>query len=167
MREWLARLVDWSRRDRLERELADELQFHRRQLERDALDAGLPATEASLAARRRLGNLTSVTEDARERWSWPTLEQFLQDARYAVRGLRRSPGFAATAIVTLALGIGANAAMFGVVDRLMFRPYAYLNDPGTVHRVYLRSLYRGTEIVNQSFEYTRFLDLRRHTTVFS
>ena len=65
-------------------------------------------------------------------------EWIVQDVRHALRGLRRSPGFAATVIITLALGIGANAAMFDVVDRLMFRPLAYLRDPATVHRVYWR-----------------------------
>ncbi|MEX2180305.1 MAG: ABC transporter permease [Gemmatimonadaceae bacterium] len=167
MREWLARLADWVRRDRLERELTDELRFHQQQLERDALHAGVSAGEAPWTARRRLGNTTTVTENARERWSLPSLDQFQQDVRYALRGLRRSPGFTATAIVTLALGIGANAAMFGVVDRLMFRPYAYLKDPQSVHRVYLRSTFRGDERIFSTFEYTRFLDLQKHTTSFS
>src|SRR5687768_6592086 len=103
----------------------------------------------------------------RERWS-PTLDHLRQDLRYALRGLRRSPGFTATVIVTLALGIGANAAMFGVVDRLMFRPYAYLEDPGTVHRVYLTTADRGVErIASGGLEYTTYLDIRRFTTAFS
>ncbi len=95
------------------------------------------------------------------------LDHLRQDLRYALRGLRRSPGFAATVIVTLGLGIGANAAMFGVVDRLIFRPFAYMRDPGTVHRVYLRSLDRGTPRTSSAFEYTRYLDLAKWTTSFS
>jgi predicted permease len=95
------------------------------------------------------------------------LEELAQDLRYAFRGLRKSPGFAAAVIVTLGLGIGANAAMFGVVDRLMFRPYAYLRDPASVHRVYLQRLERGTLRTNWNTEYARYLDLQKHTTSFS
>ena len=73
-----------------------------------------------------------------------------QDVRYALRGLRRSPAFTATVIVTLGLGIGANAAMFDVVDRLMFRPLSYLRDPATVHRVYWQWDERGSTITSLS-----------------
>ena len=94
------------------------------------------------------------------------LEDLTQDLRFAVRALRKSPGFAAAVIVTLGLGIGANAAMFGVVDRLMFRPYAYLRDPATAHRVYLRSTYRETTTTSSFTEYARYLDLKRWTKSF-
>ena len=94
------------------------------------------------------------------------LAEVMQDTRYAFRALRKSPGFAAAVILTLGLGIGANAAMFGVVDRLMFRPYAYLRDPATVHRVYLRSTYRGTTSTSWHTEYARYLDLERWSRSF-
>src|SRR5688500_14526998 len=94
-------------------------------------------------------------------------DQLAQDVRYAFRGLRKSPGFAAAVIVTLGLGIGANVAMFGVVDRLMFRPYAYLKDPETVHRVYLRRFDRGTLRTGGTGQYTRYLDIKKWTTSFS
>jgi len=96
-----------------------------------------------------------------------TLESIWQDVRYAFRGLRRSPAFAATVIATLGLGIGANAAMFDVVDRLMFRPLAYLRDPGAVRRIYWQSDYRGTTRTTQTTYYTRYLDLGRWTHSFS
>jgi predicted permease len=163
MRELLARLYDRLRRDRLDAELAEELRFHKAQLERDARASGLDAGEANWLAGRQLGNTTRVTEDARDRWSLPWLDHLQQDLRYALRGLRRSPGFAITVILTLGLGIGANAAMFGVIDRLMFRPYAYLRDPGSVDRVYLEI--GGT--TNTLFPYTRYLDLQRWTQSFS
>ena len=96
-----------------------------------------------------------------------TLENIWQDVRYALRGLRRSPAFAATVIATLGLGIGANAAMFDVVDRLMFRPLSYLRDPASVRRIYWQSDDRGTIRTTQTTYYTRYLDLRRWTHSFS
>jgi putative ABC transport system permease protein len=167
MREWLARLFDWIRRDRLDAELNEELQFHRAQLERDGLAGGASAADANWAARRQLGNVMRVREEARERWSVPWLDHLQQDVRYAFRGLRRTPGFTLSAVLTLGLGIGANVAMFGVIDRLMFRPHAYLRDPGRVHRVYLQSTDRDRVGTRDGFEYTRYLDLRRWTTSFA
>jgi predicted permease len=167
MREWLARIIDWVRRDRLEAELDDELRFHRSQLERDARAAGESPDAATWSAKRQLGNVTRVHEDARERWSVPWLDHLRQDVRYAFRGLRRSPAFTLSAVITLGLGIGANAAMFGVIDRLMFRPHAYLTDPGRVHRVYLQASNRDRVETRDGIEYTRFKDLERWTTSFS
>jgi len=163
MREWLARFRDWFRRDQLDRELAEELRFHREQLERDAGAGGLDPEESGYAARRRLGSALRAREESRDRWSWPWLDHLLKDTRYGLRGLRRSPGFTATVVLTLGLGIGANAAMFGVIDRLMFRPFRYLRDPGTVHRVYLQSTYRGRTGTNFNIPYTRYRDLVRST----
>ena len=104
---------------------------------------------------------------ARDRWSVPSFDTLEQDVRYALRGLQRSPAFTATVIVTLGLGIGANAAMFNVVDRLMFRPLAYLRDPATVHRVYWQWDERGTTVTSLSTQYARYLDLEKLTTSFS
>ncbi len=167
MREWIARLIDWLRRDSLERELAEELRFHQAQLERDATAAGRNTGPDLDAARRRLGNQTRIREDARERWSVPVLDHLQQDVRYALRGIRRAPAFTATVIATLGLGIGANAAMFDVVDRLMFRPLAHLRDPGSVHRIYWQLENRGTTRTTQTTYYTRYLDLERWTRSFS
>jgi putative ABC transport system permease protein len=167
MREWLARLRDWLRREQLDRELTEELSFHRQQLEREARDSGADPEEARYAARRRLGSVVQAQEASRDHWSWPWLDYFLKDLRYALRGLRRSPGFTATVVLTLGLGIGANAAMFGVIDRLMFRPYPMLRDPAQVHRVYLQVNERDRTRIRPGFEYTRYLDLRKWTTSFS
>ena len=167
MREWITRLMDWLRRDTLEHEFAEELRFHQEQLERDAMAGGATASEARRIARRRFGSGMRAQEAVRERWSIPSLDQFHHDVRYAVRGLRRSPGFVATVVLTLGLGIGANAAMFNVVDRLMFRPLAWMRDPGTVHRIYWQREERGTTRTTLSTQYARYLDLRKWTTSFS
>jgi predicted permease len=95
------------------------------------------------------------------------IEPFAQDLRYAIRGLRRSPAFTITVVLTLGLGIGANTAMFGIIDRLMFRPFPYMRDQGSVHRVYLQSAYRGKVSTGGVSEYTRYLDLKNFTTSFS
>jgi putative ABC transport system permease protein len=89
------------------------------------------------------------------------------DAKFAFRSLRRSPGFAITVVATLALGIGANVAMFDVVDRLMFRPLAYLEDPASVHRVDVQWRNRGEVVTGMSGPYTRLLDFQKYTTSFS
>jgi putative ABC transport system permease protein len=96
-----------------------------------------------------------------------TLDAIKQDLRYALRGLRSSPGFAAAVVVTLALGIGANAAMFGIVDRLLFRPPPLLKDPETAHRIYLFRMNRGTERPGGVSNYGRYRDLATMTTSFS
>jgi putative ABC transport system permease protein len=167
MREWMTRLLDWFRRDALDRELAEELRFHHQLLARDAEAAGAGRVDARDIARRRLGSSTRTREAARERWSIPPLDHFQQDVRYALRGLRRSPGFTATVVITLSLGIGANAAMFNVVDQLMFRPLAYLHDPGTVHRLYWQWQDRGTLTTTMSTQYARYLDITKWTSSFS
>ena len=163
MREWLSRLIDWTRRDKLEHELTEELRFHRSQLERDALADGIGPAAAPDAARRRLGNETQVIEASRDRWSIPALEIIRQDVHYAIRGLRRAPGFTATVVLTLALGIGANAAMFGIMDQLMFRPVSLLRDADDVSRIYLQWNV-SQQVTSGAMPYQRYLDVRNGTT---
>lgn len=97
----------------------------------------------------------------------PWLDHLRQDVRYAWRGLRGSRAFTATVVVTLGLGIGANVAMFNVVDRLMFRPLAYLRDPGTVHRIYWQWDESGATTTSLSTQYVRYLELRTSASSFS
>ncbi len=95
------------------------------------------------------------------------LDTFRQNLRYAVRGLRAKPGFTTAVIATLALGIGANAAMFSIVDRMLFRPPPMLRDPATAHQVYVFETYRGQEIASNPDQFARYTDLTRNTSSFA
>lgn len=169
--DWLSdlrfRLRALFHRAAVERELDDELRFHIEHEEEKYARAGMDRAEASRRARIAFGGVDRVKEEARDARGVRVLEMVVRDLRYALRGLRAHPGFTLAVVATLALGIGANTAMFGVVDRLMFRPPAYLRDPGSVNRVYLTYEFRGKPIVARSMEYTRYLDLLSGTKSFS
>jgi putative ABC transport system permease protein len=143
----------------VERELDDEMRYHlERETEKNAR-RGLEPQEAARRARIEFGGVDRFKEDARDARGVRTVETVIRDLRYAARGLRAHPGFTLAVVATLALGIGANTAMFGVVDRLMFRPPAYLRDPGSVNRINLSYSFRGEPYTNSSIEYKRYLDL--------
>jgi predicted permease len=129
MRRWLRRVLFWLRSGRMAEELRQEIETHR-SLRQDALErAG--ADDTAAASRRALGNIMLAREDAREVWIWPWLDDVARDVRYAVRTLRRFPGFATTAIISIALGVGANTLVFSVVNALVLKPLP-IGDPDRV-----------------------------------
>jgi predicted permease len=127
LRGWLARVAGFLAPGRGEREFADELQSHIELQTDDHIRAGVPPAEARRRALARMGSVAAVAEAHRDRRGLPHLESLVQDARYAVRGLGRSPGFAAACAATFALGIGINSAIFSVVNGVLFAPLPYAN----------------------------------------
>ena len=124
----LGQLLRLSRHDD---DLREEIETHR-SLRQDALERdGLGPDDANRASRRAMGNVPLAVEDARDVWAVRVLDQTKQDVRDAIRGLRKSPGFAFVAITTLALGIGANTALFSIFSSLILRPLP-VRDPGSL-----------------------------------
>jgi predicted permease len=163
MNGFVRKLRWWSQRRRKEAELREELEFH---LDQDAdehrSDGSMTDQQARAAARRHFGSVSLVAEDTRAVWGWPVLEQAAQDAGYALRSLRRTPGFTAAAVVTLALGIGVNTAIFSVVNNVLLNPLPY---PGSDQLVVLYS--RTADEPRDSSSYPNFLDWVRDNRSFS
>jgi predicted permease len=142
--EWIRRLGYLIRRGAAEDELRLEMEAHR----------------ALMQQPRSFGNTLRLRDEARDAWGWTWLDDFVRDTRFALRTLRRSPGFALTAIVTLALGIGVNSGMFSLLNGVLLRP-AYAR-PDEVVEVYSRRT--GPEGGYRSFSYPNYLDIREGTT---
>jgi predicted permease len=161
VRQWFRRVL---RRQSAETELAREMEHHLA-LETEAnLRAGLPPAEARLTALRAFGGVAQVQEECRDAWGVRFLDQLRQDLAYAARGLRHNPGYTAVVILTLALGIGANTAIFSVVQGVLLRPLAYA-DPGRVLMVTQSA--PGSGQSSLGFSVPEFTDFRERNRSFS
>ena len=148
-----------GREEDLERELRAHLELESEEQRAN----GLSAEQAHYAARRALGNATLVKEEVREMWGWLFLDRLKQDLVYALRGMRKSPGFTATAVLSLALGIGANTAIFSLIDAVMLR-WLPVRDPQGLAQVIVQR--PGAEPL-ENFSYPFVRALAEHREIFA
>jgi macrolide transport system ATP-binding/permease protein len=144
MTAWGRRVVWWSQRRRREESLRAELEFHLAEEVAERRDQGMTSDDAARAARLDLGNVTLLKEDARAFWTWTLLEQLIHDLRFAVRTMRRSPMVTMVTALTLALGIGANTAIYSFMDAILLRALP-VQDPASlvVVKWHARPIERG------------------------
>ena len=157
------RIAALLHRRRLEHDLDDELAFHLAMREAEYHRDGVPGVEATQAARRRFGNVTYLKEQCRDMWTFHPLETLMQDVRYALRTLRRSPGFTLVAVAALAIGIGANTAIFSLVDAMRARALPY-EEPSRL--VQLWGNVMRARLERRGNSYPDFLDWRAQAQSF-
>ena len=161
LRSAVARLLALFRKGNLDRELEDEVRAHLELAERDAIARGLTPEEARQAARRSFGGIEQMKEDHRDHRSVRWMENLLRDFRYGMASLARDPGFATVTIGLLALGIGANTAMFSIVDAVLLKPLPF-PEPERMVRVWEAPPH---SLPNNTTTLT-FLDWKRQDTIF-
>jgi putative ABC transport system permease protein len=162
MRVW-RRIIFYLRSDRFDRELEEEMRFHQIMRAGENRDYGQSAEDAKYAAQRQFGNLTLLQEASREMWAFRWIETFFQDFRYGARMLVKNPGFAFIAVLTLSLGIGANTAIFGVVNAVLLHPLPY---PHAERMVYVWSGGLSDPKAESGFSPRNFTDIRSRNHSF-
>ena len=163
LRALLKRFAGLTYKRQLDQEFIDELESHVQMHIDDGLRRGMTVHEARREALMKLGGVTQTQESYRQRRGLPVLETFLQDLRFAARMLRKNPGFTAVAVLVMALGIGANTAMFSVVNAVLLKPLAF-SDPDRV--VTLSSLWKRSAAHGQ-VSAPDFRDWRDQSTAFA
>ena len=163
LREWLHRLQGALRRNATDRELEGELRFHLEMAEEELRGKGHSPAEAARLARAHLGGLPQAMEALRDQRGLPWLDDLRVDLRIGVRGLARRPGFTATAALTLSIGIGATAAVFTVMNGLLFQP---LPVPDPEELVVVAQLDEHTAEFPHELSYPEYLDYRARNDVF-
>ena len=160
------RLRALFQRDAMDQELDDELRFHVERETEKLIARGLSPADAAREASLAFGGVSRIKDDTRDSRGIQFWESLRQDFRYAWRGLRARPGFTIAVTIALAVGIGANATMFSIVDRLLFRPPPYLTAPERVHRVYLTWTRQTGRQPTRIVEFIRYADLAKWTSSF-
>src|SRR6266446_638697 len=165
--EWLGelwrRLRMLVRRSQFDTDLEDEMRMHISLRGQQQTEAGVDPDEARYVAQRRFGNTLLLKEASRELWGWRWLETLLQDLRFGFRMLGRSPGFTAAAVLSLALGIGANTAIFTIINALLLRMLP-VHEPQQLVWMGRSSLETNDA---HSFPYPFYRELRDQNSVFS
>jgi predicted permease len=164
IRALASRTRTWLSPRSAEEDFAQELETHLALLTEENLRRGMSEPEARRAARITLGGRTQLAETNRELRGLPMLETFLQDTRYALRMLRKNPGFTAVVVLTLALGIGANTAIFSVVYAVLLKPLPYANSDQLFNVFEVR---HQDGIEGTGWSYANFADLREHNQIFT
>lgn len=154
-------LLALTRKKRLDNELDGEVEAHLELLEQDLIAAGMAPAEARMAALRNFGGIEQMKEIHREVRGYPWIEGFVRDFRYGLISLKQQPGFATVAIAVLALGIGANTAMFSIIDAVLWKPLPF-PDPDRIVRVWETP----DATIRNSTSTLTFLDWKHLDTVF-
>lgn len=165
VKRWFRRTAQFLRRRQTDTELEEELQFHLEQRIRENANAGMNSTEARQAALRQFGGVEQIKEECRDVRGLMWLDQCIGDVRVACRSLRRNPGYAMVAIITLALGIGANSAVFSALNSVLFQPLPYFEPDRLVQMV---ETFHFKERKEDYFAVApgNYLDWKEQSTVF-